>query len=180
MPAAWRSPRTRWTILQDAVATTREAPLVGHGLGNFEPAFAMKRAFWQADDHLLHPESDWFWAMIEWGIPATLLVLLLAGLALARAWPLSADAESPLRRAALLGGVLFLLHGLVDVSAHRPGTLWPALLLLAVARRRREERPRAGWLPPLFRLAGLFFLALGACWLAAYRDLRLLPSTATA
>jgi tetratricopeptide (TPR) repeat protein len=172
---------SRWTILRDSTATAAEAPLLGHGLGNFEPVFAMKRAFWKKDDHLLHPESDWLWATIEWGIPATVLLLALAGLALAGAFPMAAGEDRSLRFAAFVGCVLFLLHGLVDVSGHRPGTLWPALLLLAAARRPAATGgPLPRWLPPAFRAAGVILIVISACWLASYQGLRLLPTTATA
>ncbi len=170
----------RWTIFQDAKATTSAAPLLGCGLGNFEPVFAMHRSFWKQDDHLLHPESDWFWGMIEWGMPATILLAILIAAAMAKAFPLDPGDDGLIRSAALICCLAFMIHGLVDVSAHRPGTLWPALLLLAVARRPRSESRPSPWLAPAFRIFGLALCGIGVCWLAAYQSIRVIPTSYTA
>lgn len=169
----------RWTIYQDAMKMAADAPLLGDGLGNFEPIFAMKRSFWQQDDHLLHPESDWFWAVIEWGVPATILLALILVFALGKAFPLEAGEDGEIRAAALICCLAFIVHCLIDVSTHRPGSLWPALLLLGVSRRSGSEVRQSPWVPPVFRIAGLAFVGIGGCWLAAYQNVRVIPNSYT-
>ena len=156
----------RWSIQKDALRLAATSPWVGIGLGNFESEFWLfHRAVGDVD--VLHPESDWLWLAIEMGWPAAILALCGVGILATRVFPLGADSGWQMRAAAAVCAAMFALHGALDVSGHRMGSAFPALLVLAMAVNPRRE-PRAGafrkW---TFRAAALFFCALGLAWLVS-------------
>jgi hypothetical protein len=74
-----------------------------------------------------------------------------------------------LRYTALLGALLFALHGLVDVSGHRFGSFLAGTLLLGLAQfRPLPSRPRR-WPPILFRFLGLFLALVSLVWFFGWR-----------
>lgn len=161
----------RWLIFQDTMRMIRDTPWVGLGLGNFEPVFAIFRDASHAHTRSLHPESDWLWLWSEAGLPAVLLIVAVALLLACRVFPLAEGTAQRFRLAALICGLLFALHGLVDVAGHRVGSAFAGLFLFGLALRRPAEEQASRWLLIFFRSAGLLFLALGLYWLsAAYRQ----------
>lgn len=164
----------RWLVFRDALEMIRASPWCGVGLGNFEALFALFRHASVAQTRSLHPESDWFWLCAEIGWPAIVLILLGLGLLARRAFPLSGGTAQRLRLAALIAALLFLLHGLIDVSGHRVGTAFAGILLFGRALRPPDEKEASVWLPPFFRLLGAALLILGATYVAAaYRGIPL-------
>ena len=81
-----------------------------------------------------HPESDWLWLAAETGVPATLLLAGLVGLAFwkARGAVLSGR-DRALRSACLVAALLVPIHGLFDVPGHRITLAWSAAFLFALA-----------------------------------------------
>jgi tetratricopeptide (TPR) repeat protein len=70
------------------------------------------------------------------------------------------------RLLALVAVIIFLLHGLVDVSGHRPGTVYFAILFAALALPSRD-RPKIS-LPVVFwRIPAVTLIAFGLMWLGA-------------
>jgi O-antigen ligase len=124
----------RIAIQKDALAFSHQSPWLGIGLGNFSALFATARAASINQSRALHPESDWLWAACELGWPA--VYILLAGIIwwTWQCFPFeSGKRGESLRRAATVAVLMFLLHGLVDVSGHRIGSVWFALLLASLA-----------------------------------------------
>lgn len=161
----------RWLIFQDAWALIKASPWCGIGLGNFESVFALFRDVSRGVTRSLHPESDWLWLAAEMGWPALLLVLAGAIVFVRRVFPLREGTNQRLRYTALLGALLFALHGFVDVSGHRFGSFLAGTLLLGLAQfRPLPSRPRR-WPPILFRLLALLLaiasLAEFFCWRGA-------------
>ncbi|MGB9157281.1 MAG: O-antigen ligase family protein, partial [Chthoniobacterales bacterium] len=105
-----------WSIFKDAWQLIRSSPWVGLGLGNFESVFAIFRDASHGTFRSLHPESDWFWVWSEMGWLAIPLVILGALLLIRRVAPLEVGTNQRFRLAALIGALMFALHGLVDVS----------------------------------------------------------------
>lgn len=159
----------RWLIQKDALELARSAPLMGIGLGNFEAEFALAphSSLGTADYRILHPESDWIWLLAELGWPGVLLVVGGAGILASRIVPLGKDPDWRLRAAAATAALIFAAHGVVDVSAHRLGSAFPALLVCSMALLPRREANSARWLPILFRSAGFLFCITGVTWLFA-------------
>jgi hypothetical protein len=129
----------RFKIYSDALKLLPEVSWHGVGLGNFEPVFALHRVKSAGNNRLMHPESDWFWTGIELGWVAPVLVLAGAIFWLVRHWPERSAASFYLLSAIAVGVIAFLAHGLVDVSGHRLGTLWPMIFLASLLRDSRNE-----------------------------------------
>lgn len=154
---------TRLLIFWDTLSMIGDAPLTGTGLGSFRwigPQYR-ERLLWESP--LQHPESDWLMLAAEAGIPAVLLLLLGIGLLVKRVWPQRGHPYWPLRWGILCAALAALLHGFVDVPAHRPALGWWILVLggmgLQIFPRQafRSSRLQHG----LFVLAGCGTLAFG-------------------
>ena len=159
----------RMALFVDAWKVAREAPWLGHGLGNFEPIFALARHYSAMPNRPIHPESDWLWLAVEMGWVAPVLIAGLLGCWAVRCFPLAGGPMPRLRCAAALCVICFALHGLVDVSGHRFGSLWPALFLAGIAMGpARGERAASRPAAPAWRAVALIPLALGAFWLVSY------------
>ena len=159
----------RVSIQSDAMRLTAAAPLFGQGLGNFDPVFAMARQTSVEQNRARHPESDWLWAAVEMGWPAVVLMFAALVLCLKQSFPFSRGSDRPLRSAAAVCAVAFALHGFGDVSGHRPGAAWPALLIVALALHPDRKLEARRWIAPVFRLAGLLLTVIGVWWLASIR-----------
>lgn len=127
----------RLAIWGDASRLIADSPLLGTGLGNFEPAFAQIRSASVSEYHVRHPESDWLWLASEIGIPGTLGLLALIGFSL-RKIPLKRlphvrSRHHLLHITAAIAVFQFIGLSFIDVPAHRIGTLLPAILLLGLA-----------------------------------------------
>lgn len=158
----------RLLAAQDCLTAVGKHPFLGLGPGNFRYAFQEFRTHTHlVQAMMVHPESDFWWFGVEYGLPALLLLLTgLAGL-FARSGP-GKNREGWITRAGCVSAVVaFLLHGLVDVPGHRPGALMGALLFggLAFARKRNVDlcpasRPDQWFL----RGAGALVLLAGSVW----------------
>ena len=167
----------RWLIFQDVFQLIRASPWCGIGLGNFEPVFAIFRDASLADTRALHPESDWLWLWVELGWPAVALVSIGAALLLRRVAPLQEGTNQRFRLAALIAALLFAIHGLVDVSAHRFGTALSGIFLLGLSLHRPLSFKPSRWVPLVFRGIGLGLLIAGVCWAVASRGGQLMPGS---
>src|SRR4030095_13685675 len=165
----------RWLIFQDTWAMIRASPWCGLGLGNFESVFALFRDLSRGVTRSLHPESDWLWVAAEMGWPALVLILAAAILFVGASSPLREGTNQRLRYAMLVGGLLFLLHGFVDVSGHRFGTFLAGTLLLGLAQCRPPPSPPRRWPPFLFRFVALLLGAISLAWFFGFRSALLLP-----
>jgi tetratricopeptide (TPR) repeat protein len=159
----------RWAIFRDASHLIAASPWCGIGIGNFDEVFAVFRDASLTTARTIHPESDWFWFAVEVGWPSIVLTLIGIALFVRRVFPLREGTNQRFRVAALIAALLFALHGVVDVSAHRVGTAFAALFLLGLAVRRPEELRRHLAVPIVFRLIGLILLVSGGAWVLATR-----------
>jgi O-antigen ligase/tetratricopeptide (TPR) repeat protein len=167
----------RWKIFRDVFELIRQSPWCGVGLGNFDPVFALFRRLSLTETRALHPESDWLWMWVEMGWPAVVLTILGAALLIRRVLPLQEGTNQRFRLAALLGAILFALHGLIDVSAHRVGTAYAGIFMLGVCLHRPLVFRTSRIAPIFFRVLGLFLLVAGISWTIAVRNKTLLPGS---
>ena len=164
----------RWLIWRDAASMVAASPWLGSGLGNFDSLFPFFRNASIQQQRVIHPESDWLWLAAEMGIPALLLVFGGLTALLRRAWPLEPGTARSLRAACAAGSAAFIAHGFVDVSAHRLGTVLPALFMLALALNppaRARADGAAGLHGIFFRILALLLL-VGA-WARLHRTAEL-------
>lgn len=122
----------RLLIQKDALHLLGDSSWHGIGLGNFGPVFSHYRQAYLHQNHPIHPESDWLWLGIELGWLGLFLVAFTLGAWIFSHFPRPSQSDFRLRAAALVCVMAFIVHGLVDVSAHRMGSLWPFLFLLAM------------------------------------------------
>ena len=165
----------RWAIFRDASHLIAASPWCGIGIGNFDEVFAIFRDASLTTARTIHPESDWFWFCVEVGWPAIVLIVIGIALFVWRVFPLREGTNQRFRVAALIAALLFALHGVVDVSAHRVGTAFAALFLLGLALRRPAELRRHFAIPIIFRLIGVVLLVSGGAWVFATRSEKPLP-----
>jgi tetratricopeptide (TPR) repeat protein len=167
----------RVLIQRDALPFAATAPGLGIGLGNFGALFtpARQRSINQAT--AIHPESDWLWVSTELGWISALLLVAGIVLWLRECFPLEQRTDRFLRSAAVLCGVMFALHGLIDVPGHRIGTVWPVLFLASLAISPKVIFPIRPWVAPTFRALGALLAALGLWWLASCYGKATLPTS---
>ena len=165
----------RWSIFQDAWQLIRSSPWVGLGLGNFDSVFAIFRDASHGTTQSFRPESDWLWVWSEMGWLAIPLIILGALLLIQRVAPLEVGTNQRFRLAALIGALMFALHGLVDVSGHRVGTAYSALFLLGLSLHRPTKLQCSRITEWTFRVLGLALFATGLSWPVASRSMAMLP-----
>jgi hypothetical protein len=173
----------RVAIQKDALRFSTRRPFLGVGLGNFESLFASTQRDSINADRAIHPESDWLWAACEMGWFAPLIFLAAIAWWLRRCVPFRSKPGESLRRATLVGGILFLLHGLVDVSGHRLGSAWIGLLLVGLALPRSATVTTAARASGRLQIWGFRVLALGMLlvagwWIASLQGAAAPPTTA--
>ncbi len=147
----------RWGVQRAAWGMALEHGALGAGVGTFQWIFPLYRPEVAGDFRILHPESDMAWLAAEMGIPALLIVLLLAGGCLFHS---RGGRMRFAERAAVVAMLMVLLHACVDVSMHRWGAALPLLLLGAVLVGGRVDVRATR--PPGTRWFGFAVLMIGA------------------
>ena len=157
----------RLRIYQDTLAMIGDQPWTGTGLGTFAGVFPQYRRASLVTFNALHPESDWLMLVAEAGLPALACAAVLVGLAARRLRGLGEHPYWPLRWGCAAAAAAALLHGAVDVPAHRAAVGWWVLALAGLALQRQPEEGSGGrrWEGAVqhgvFVLAGVGALALG-------------------
>lgn len=155
----------RLRVYEDSLEMIQDAPVSGFGLGAFPVVFPQYRDASANHQKVVHPESDFFWLAAEGGLGAIVFLALFLIAYLIACRGLSDGGSGSYRVSALLVVILFLIHGLVDVPGHRPGTVYFAILFAALALP-RAERP-AMWLRPVYwRVVGGGLFCVGLIWIA--------------
>jgi O-antigen ligase len=158
----------RASIYADTWSMIQDAPLTGHGLANFDAIFPQYQEASVGNLSVAHPGSGLLWLASEGGLLA-LVALVACLVAYFRKCRGLADGNSGLYRLiALLAVVVFLLFGLVDVSAYSPGMAYFALLIAACALpKRKDSKFEAVARPGRCRMLGGVFVTFGVVWLFA-------------
>src|SRR5207237_9838854 len=132
----------------------------GLGLGHFDSVYAICRDASHGNTRALQPESDWLWMWSELGWIALPVIVLGAVLLIRRVAPLQVGTNQRFRLAALIGALMFALHGLVDVSGHRVGTAYSAMFLLGLSLHRPTQLQLSKTISWMFRILGVAFVAI--------------------
>jgi tetratricopeptide (TPR) repeat protein len=169
----------RGALQVDALRLSAQSPLLGVGLGNFEPLFSFSRIHSINENRAIHPESDWLWVVCEMGWPSIALIVGAYVWWMRRVLPLEKTQGETMRCAFMVSVLVFAVHGFVDVSAHRTGSLWVALLIASWALTGRGETTSVLPAPALFRVLGLLLLGLAGWWGASLAGWATPPTTAT-
>jgi len=152
----------RSQIFRDTLKMIHDFPWTGTGLGTFPHIFPQYRERSLVEANIVHPESDWLMLAAEAGLPA--LVLIAGGVVLFCRILLRGQTHPywPLRWGIVCAAVAALLHGLVDVPAHRVALGWWILILAGLGLQTpgpASVRSRMQWL--IFALIGTLSLTTG-------------------
>lgn len=154
----------RFRIWNDASALASDSPWCGSGLGNFAVLFPFYRTASVIQSSIIHPESDWLWLVAEAGWLAAACALAAVVLVLAGAFPNRRGTQRRLRSTALAVSLAAVLHGFVDVPAHRLGSAMAATFVMVLARRDSAPSAPSRFAPMAWRVLGLSLVALAAWW----------------
>ena len=161
----------RLPVLPDPHEVVHASPWYGVGLGNFSPVLGIIRQASLGQAHRFYPQSDWLWLRAELGWPGVTLVLAAIAFIFWKTFPFVDGTNQWFRLAALIGALLFALHGLVGGSGHRVGTVFVGIFLLAMALRRPLRTRASVALTRSFRVVGLLLVVLGLIWVVTvYRQ----------
>jgi tetratricopeptide (TPR) repeat protein len=153
-------------IFQDTTKLVLDAPLSGFGLGSFSAVFPQYQEASASYLPVLHPQSDFLWLASEGGLLAVgFLIVFLIAYAL-RCRGITEGGSGNYRLFALVAVIIFLLHGLVDVPGHRPGTVYFAMLFAALAMP-SSGLPKISLPIAFWRIPGVTLIAFGLMWLVA-------------
>lgn len=144
----------------------KDAPLTGHGLGTFAAVFPQYREITADHPRALHPGSDVLWLTAETGLLGLLLFAGILFLYFSHCRGFSHGQESSYRFAAMAALIIFMLHGLVDVSGHMPGTMYFAIFFAALALPKGKSQKKA-YPPRFWRFCGGLLVIFGLVWLLA-------------
>lgn len=122
----------RMRVFQDTLAMIHSAPLTGYGLGNFEGVFPQFRKVSVLQQKILHPESDLLLTASETGWISVLALTAAIAFLVWKSFPMDRGTARRARITALAAGAVFLLHGTMDVPAHRFGSVLPALFIAGI------------------------------------------------
>jgi O-antigen ligase len=176
--SASHEPDFRVAVQRDALQFSLETPILGVGLGNFEALFASTRQASINQDRAVHPESDFLWAACEMGWAAPLLLLAMIGWWMRTSFPNRGRSGESLRRALIVAVMMFVAHGFIDVSGHRLGSLFLALLFASFALP-SIEHPIQKTNPTGFRILGMLLLGVSGWWFGSLADAPVPPTTAS-
>ncbi len=169
----------RILVQEDAFLASLHSPLLGVGLGNFEPVFTSMRHASADQNRTLHPESDWLWMAVEMGWLAPFLIIFGVQWWVGECLPFEQKQGETLRHGAMAAAVIFILHGFVDVSGHRLGSLFVGLLVASVALSPKLRVATSFWSIPIFRTTACLVALIGAWWLTSVCGDWGPPTTAT-
>ncbi|GAB4512840.1 MAG: hypothetical protein Tsb0020_30930 [Haliangiales bacterium] len=130
---------SKFGVWQLSLALVDEHALTGVGRGGFEPAFTRLQA--RGTKSYSHVENEYLQAIIDWGLPLGLLILLLLARALwhaAGGWR-----RGPLEVGALAGLVALAVHAFSDFHLQLMGVAAVAVALFAIVSPARPSTPRA-------------------------------------
>ena len=153
----------------DTIDMIKAEPWSGVGPGQFSAIFPQfrHRASVANGSQSVHPESDWLWLAAEYGVPASLTILLLALAGFAFSLRNSTTGRGRAgRMGCLIAAALLSIHGIFDVPGHRVPLIWAAVFLYCLSLPSIGLRPRS---PHLLRLLGLAPLFYGG-WLLAHLE----------
>ena len=119
----------RVLIYRDTLRLIRDHPLTGTGLGCFNLVFPQYREASLSEAAAIHPESDWLMLVAEAGIPALLCLLGMLVFLGQRLRALRSHPFWPVRWGCVAAAATAILHGLVDVPAHRVELGWWILII---------------------------------------------------
>ena len=123
----------RAKIIRDTLRMVGDYPLTGTGLGTYEYVYPFYAKDSIGEATAVHPESDWVMAAAECGLPFLACALMLLVLLVRDTMALKESGSWPLRWGLAATALVAVLHGMVDVPAHRIELGWWVLVVSGIA-----------------------------------------------
>lgn len=176
----------RLLVYQDSWNLLTKAPVLGVGLGNFEPTYAVSKSMEHPVYRTLHPESDWLWLAIESGIPAMLVGVSIFLLIILKSSFFSRGSSRKksrrrIRNTSCIAVMLFVIHAVFDTPLHHFGNATLVGLLGALAlpiRSSEKSLPQFSYTKSLLPILGVGIITSGACYFLNATHAIEFPSTA--
>ncbi|MBX3499501.1 MAG: O-antigen ligase family protein [Alphaproteobacteria bacterium] len=137
----------RWVLFEIGRQVAGERPMVGHGLGGFPAAFnGALHAPPGFDAYVDFAHNSYLELAVEGGIPALLISLALAGMAVGICVTalFSCSRGTSFAIAAIAGAALIAGHSMVDFSLQMPAVAVTFMLMLGVASAQSLASERVG------------------------------------
>lgn len=155
----------------------KDAPLTGFGLGNFEYVFPFYMDYDPiADTRPIHPENSFIWLASEGGWLVVGMSMAAVCVLVGLGYMTRRSRATTIRAAGLACTLMLAFNAFFEVSAHRIGSLFPAIMLASLALPAASGRTLgAGWRRGARMLGGILS-AVGLLWSASFFGLDLLPA----
>lgn len=153
-------PLSKFEAWRSSFTLVEETPYTGIGRGAFEPTFTRVHDQ-SAFATFTHPENEYVQAIVEWGVPAAIILGMLlarAAFAAVRRWR-----DGPLAAAALGAMSAVMFQSTVDFGVELLGLAVPVTIVastLLIVPLRETSRPRRLWAPRLALVAACAAAAL--------------------
>lgn len=155
----------------------KNAPLTGFGLGNFEYVFPFYMDYNPiANTRPIHPENSFIWLASEGGWLVVGVSMAAVCVLVGLGYMTRRSRATTIRAAGLACALMLAFNAFFEVSAHRIGSLFPAIMLASLALPAASGGTLgAGWRWGARMLGGIL-LAVGLLWSASFFGLNLLPA----
>jgi hypothetical protein len=144
-----------------------DAPITGFGLGNFEYVFPFYHDYEPFFDRRpVHPESSWLWLASEGGLLSVLAVAVAVCILIAFGFQARRSRANTVRSAGMACALVLVINSFFEVSGHRLGTLFPAILMGSLCLPAAADRLAPAVSRFALRGIGLLLAAVGITWIA--------------
>ena len=145
-----------------------DAPITGFGLGNFEFVFPFYNDYEPFFDRRpVHPESSWLWLASEAGLLSAAAMFIAVCFLVAFGFKARRSRATTVRSAGMACALVMVINAFFEVSGHRLGTLFPAIVLASLCLPPASDRLAPVVSRFVLRGIGVLLAVAGATWIAA-------------
>ena len=145
-----------------------DAPITGFGLGNFEFVFPFYNDYEPFFDRRpVHPESSWLWLASEAGLLSAAAVFIAVCFLVAFGFKARRSRATTVRSAGMACALVMVINAFFEVSGHRLGTLFTAIVLASLCLPAASDRVAPAASHFVLRGIGVLLAVAGAVWIAA-------------
>lgn len=160
-----------------ALNMVKDAPFTGFGLGNFEYVFPFYMDYEPiADTRPIHPENSLIWLASEGGWALVGVALVAICMVIGLGYTARRSRATTIRAAGLACALVIVVNAFYEVSAHRIGSLFPAIMLASLALPSASGvKLNAAWRWAA-RSLGAILLTIGLVWFVTLFGVAAFPS----
>lgn len=168
---------TRVQFYRMTTALVAGSPLVGFGLGNFEYVLPFYLDYEPLFDRRpIHPESSWLWLASEGGWLLLVAMAIAVVVLMLRGYSARKSRAATIRAVGMACALMLAFNSTFEVSGHRIGTLFPVILLAALALPPAEGLDLGRVTRTLAKAFGTLLALTGLVWLLGGWGVPFVPS----